>query len=100
DGPAILARRGGDGLCRHTSRGVHYKRRAFGLVHWRSTIIRLRGLCHHALPVAAASAVTLYVIEQLNSCPLIALSGHPLLHRICPLWGKADIAIALRNVRF
>ena len=37
--------------------GVHYKQRAFGLVPWRSTVIRLRGLCHHSLPVATASAM-------------------------------------------
>jgi Ca2+:H+ antiporter len=58
DGPAILAGRAGDGLCRHTRRGVHYKRRAFGLVRWRSAVISLRGLCHHSLPFATASAVT------------------------------------------
>jgi Ca2+:H+ antiporter len=32
-------------------------RRAFGLVCWRSAVIGLRGLCHHSVPVAAASAV-------------------------------------------
>ena len=56
--PAILARRGGDGLCSHACLGVHYKRRAFGVVHWRSAATRLRGLCLHSLPVAAASAMT------------------------------------------
>jgi hypothetical protein len=39
-------------------RGVHYKRWAFGLVRWRSAVIRLRDLCYHALRVAAAGAVT------------------------------------------
>lgn len=58
DGPAILARRGCDGLCRHTCRGIYYKQRAFGLVRWRFADIHLCGLCHHSLPVAAASAVT------------------------------------------
>lgn len=58
DGPAILARRGCDGLCRHTCRGIYYKQRAFGLVRWRFAGIHLCGLCHHSLPVAAASAVT------------------------------------------
>ena len=42
---------------RHSCRGVHYKRRAFGLVRWRSAIIRLFRLCYHSLPMAAAGAV-------------------------------------------
>jgi len=57
DGPAILARRGGDGLCRHAYRRIYYKRRALGLVCRRFAVVCLRRLCHHTLSVAAASAV-------------------------------------------
>src|SRR6516164_5802225 len=57
DGPAILARRGGDGLCRHAYRRIYYKRRALGLVCRRFAVVCLRRLCRHTLSVAAASAV-------------------------------------------
>src|SRR5215471_5146479 len=58
DGLAVLARCGGDGLCRHTCRRLCNKQRALGLVHWCPAVICLRGLCRHALHVASASAVT------------------------------------------
>jgi hypothetical protein len=45
------------GLCRYDCRGVHHQRRALGLVRRSSPATRLRGLCHHSLPVATASAV-------------------------------------------
>jgi len=55
--PPVLARCGCDDLSCHACRSVHYKRRTFGLVRWRSSVIRVRGFCRHSLPVAAARAV-------------------------------------------
>jgi hypothetical protein len=40
----LVNRSGGDGLCRHARRGVHYQRRALGLVCWRFAVTCLRGL--------------------------------------------------------
>ena len=89
NGPAILARRCSDGLCRHARRGVHYKQRAFGLVRWRSAVIRLHGLCHYALPLAAAGAVkwapttqrmrgpdVCFCVWRYSSCPPLTQSRH------------------------
>ena len=66
DGPAILARRGRDGLCRHTCRGIYHKRRAFGLVRWRFAVTRLCGLRHQSLPVAAAGTVKCISTPSIN----------------------------------
>src|SRR5262245_64984929 len=33
------------------------------------------------------------------ACSLLALSGHAARAQECPLWGKADMAIALQNIR-
>ena len=67
------ARRGSDGVCRDTRRGVHYKWRAFSLVRWRSAGIRLCGLCHHSLPITATSAVKaragdMTIAELMSAC--------------------------------
>src|SRR5262249_40907036 len=81
DGPAILARRGGDGPCRHACRGVHYERRPVGLVHWCSAVVGLRGLRHHSLRVAAANAVngidTKLVVHKQQRNPLRLLTLLP-----------------------
>ena len=59
------------------------------------------------LPVAPR-APSRIILEQVGlhhercaspACSLLALSGHAARAQECPLWGKADMAIALQNIR-
>jgi len=58
------------------------------------------------LPVAPR-APSRIILEQVGlhhercaspACSLLALSGHAARAQECPLWGKADTAIALQNI--
>jgi Ca2+:H+ antiporter len=57
DGPAVLARRGGDGADRHHHRGLRDQRRAFHLVRRRAGVDGLPDLRDDAVPAADAGCL-------------------------------------------
>src|SRR5262249_48264915 len=82
-------------------RGVRYKQRAFGLVRWRPAGIYLRGLCHHSLPVAAASVVTMASHKLFLRATLSSGAGQRSSSSSANVafWHSRDLAARPSNVR-